>query len=94
MSVENQPSRPTNDTDRSVHMELRLRDPDADFTKQIEYLLIKAPGVRIIIFFLHFYIFFIFTLFIFCQKLSKMKKKLATTIRNVATFARKNSVFD
>lgn len=43
-SVENHPSRPTNDSDRSIQLSLRLRDPEGDIKKEVEYLIMKAPG--------------------------------------------------
>jgi len=42
--VENHPSRPTNESDRSIHLELKLRDAVCDEQKEIEYLIMKSPG--------------------------------------------------
>ena len=47
-SVENHPSRPTNESDRSIHLELVLRDPDQGEKKEIEYLILKSPKVSLI----------------------------------------------
>ena len=43
--MENHPSRPTNDSDRSIQLSLRLRDPEGDMKKEVEYMIMKAPGV-------------------------------------------------
>lgn len=45
--MENHPSRPTNDSDRSIQLSLRLRDPEGDMKKEVEYMIMKAPGVSL-----------------------------------------------
>ena len=45
--VENHPSRPTNESDRSIHLELKLRDAVCEEQKEIEYLIMKSPGVSL-----------------------------------------------